>query len=94
MNPTCSTVKLDGIITMSDFSASAGQQLALLAALHWLTHVALSTRPQCVPYAQCQRNLSFLRKDVGKDLAGLVSGSKGELESSTSFYLATYSWQR
>lgn len=44
MNPTCSAVKLDGIIMMSEFSPSAGQQLALLATLRWLTHVAFSTR--------------------------------------------------
>lgn len=72
MNPTCSAIKVDGVVNvMSEFSPSAGQQLALLATLHWLTHVAFS---KYVPYAQCQRNLSFLRKDVGKGLAGLVSG--------------------
>lgn len=43
-NPTCSTVKLEGIITMSEFIPSAGQQLALLAPPPWLTHVAFSTR--------------------------------------------------
>lgn len=44
MNPTCSTVKSYGIIMMSEFSPSAGQQLALLATLRRLTHVAFSTR--------------------------------------------------
>lgn len=80
MNSTCSAVKLDGLmIMMSEFGPSAGQQLALLATLHWLTHVAFSNKgSKYVPYAQCQRNLSFLRKDVGKHLAGLVSGSKRE----------------
>lgn len=80
MNPTCSAVKLDGfMIMMSEFGPSAGQQLALLATLHWLTHVAFSNKgSKYVPYAQCQRNLRFLRKHVGKHLAGLVSGSKRE----------------
>lgn len=80
MNPTCSAVKLDGfVIMMSEFGPSAGQQLALLATLHWLTHVAFSNKgSKYVPYAQCQHNLRFLHKDVGKHLAGLVSGSKRE----------------
>lgn len=44
MNPTCSTVKLDEIIMMSEFSQSAGQQLVLLATAVVLTHVAFWMR--------------------------------------------------
>lgn len=94
MNPTCSAVKLDGfVIMMSEFGPSAGQQLALLATLHWLTHVAFSNKgSKYVPYAQCQHNLRFLRKDVGKHLAGLVSkreaGMKHRLLFSNLFMVA------
>lgn len=76
MNATCGAVKSDAlVIMMSEFCPSDGQQLALLATLHSFTHVALSnTASKCVPDAQRQRRFSFLREDVGKHLAGLVSG--------------------
>lgn len=57
---------------MSEFCASDGQQLELLAALRQFTHVALSnTAADWVPDGRCQPRFTFLRpEDVGKDLAG------------------------
>lgn len=57
---------------MSEFCASDGQQLELLATRRRFTHVALSnTAADCVPGGRCHSRFSLLRReDVGKELAG------------------------
>lgn len=82
-SPTCSPVKLDGIIMMSESSRQLANSLQLLARPRWLTHVAPQHGSTASSCALCQRNLSFLRKDVGNGLAGVWRGSWREPQAFT-----------
>lgn len=92
MNPTCSTVKLDGIIMMSEISQSAGQQLAALGYASVDHTCGFLNRARMRSVRLVSGQLKFPALGCGQKLAGPIWTEIAGTEMLCSYYLVTYSF--